>query len=177
LGTATALIVTFLICGIWHGASWGFVIWGGVHGIYIACSVFYKPYQKKLHKALGIENTRLLKVWQVFVTFNMVSFTWVFFRANSLSDAFYVVPHLIMQSISGGVADVLNILSGSNWGLVNLGILCVSLGMILLAVLLRNNVRLFTRSVWFRWGVYFLLTIWTLLFQANGSADFLYLRF
>jgi alginate O-acetyltransferase complex protein AlgI len=176
-GTATALIVTFLISGIWHGASWGFVIWGGLHGLYMACSVFYKPYQKKLHKALGIENTMLLKIWQVFVMFNLVSFAWVFFRASSLNDAFYVVPHLIMWSIPGGVADVVNMLSGSNLSRHNSIILCVSLGGVLFAALLRNQVRLFTRPVWFRWGVYFLVTIWILLFQADGSANFLYLRF
>jgi D-alanyl-lipoteichoic acid acyltransferase DltB (MBOAT superfamily) len=176
-GAATALIVTFLISGIWHGASWGFVIWGGLHGLYMSCSVFYKPYQKKLHKALGIENTMFLKVWQVFVMFNLVSFAWVFFRASSLNDAFYVVLHLIMRSISDGVADVVNILSGSNLSRHNSIISCVSLVGILLAAFLRNQIRLFTRPVWLRWGVYFLVTIWILLFQADGSANFLYLRF
>jgi len=177
LGTAAALIATFLVSGIWHGASWGFVIWGGLHGLYMACSVFYKPYQKKLHKELGIEKIRLLNVWQIFVTFNLVSFAWVFFRANSLNDAFYVVQNLITRSIFGGMANVVNMLSGSDMSLQNSIILCVSLGMILLAALLRNKVRLFTRPVWFRWGVYFLVTIWTLLFQADDLANFLYLRF
>jgi D-alanyl-lipoteichoic acid acyltransferase DltB (MBOAT superfamily) len=101
-GTATALIVTFLICGIWHGASWGFVIWGGLHGLYMACSIFYKSYQKKLHKALGIEKTSALKTWQIFITFNLVSFTWVFFRANNLSDAYYILSNLNnMHNITG----------------------------------------------------------------------------
>jgi D-alanyl-lipoteichoic acid acyltransferase DltB (MBOAT superfamily) len=94
-GTATALVVAFLVSGIWHGASWGFVIWGGLHGLYLACSVFYKPYQKKLHKAIGLEKTRLLKIWRIFVTFNLVSFTWVFFRAGSLKDAFYVIANML----------------------------------------------------------------------------------
>lgn len=94
-GTAAALIVAFLISGLWHGASWGFVIWGGLHGLYMACSVFWKPYQKRLHKTLGIEKTWILKIWQIFVTFNLVSFAWVFFRTVSLNDAVYVVSHLL----------------------------------------------------------------------------------
>jgi D-alanyl-lipoteichoic acid acyltransferase DltB (MBOAT superfamily) len=94
-GTATALVVAFLISGIWHGASWGFVIWGGLHGLYMACSVFYRPYQKKLYKALGIEKTNLLKAWQIFVTFNLVSFAWVFFRAADLKDATYVILNML----------------------------------------------------------------------------------
>jgi alginate O-acetyltransferase complex protein AlgI len=93
-GTAAALVTAFLVSGIWHGASWGFVIWGGLHGLYMACSVFYRPYQKKLHKALRVEKTGLLKAWQMLVTFNMVSLAWVFFRANSTADAFYLLRHL-----------------------------------------------------------------------------------
>ena len=103
-GTATALVVAFIISGIWHGASWGFVIWGGLHGLYMACSVFYKPYQKKLHKALGIEKTRFLKYWQIFVTFNMVCFAWVFFRAKDIWEAYYTLTAILdmRQEISVG---------------------------------------------------------------------------
>jgi D-alanyl-lipoteichoic acid acyltransferase DltB (MBOAT superfamily) len=97
-GTAIALFVAFLVSGLWHGASWGFVMWGGLHGLFLACSVFYKPYQKKLHKSLGLEKTTLLRVWQIFVTFNTVSFTWVFFRAKSIPDALYVIINIISNT-------------------------------------------------------------------------------
>ena len=105
-GTATALVVAFIISGIWHGASWGFVVWGGLHGIYMACSVFYKPYQKKLHKALGLEKTRLLNYLQIFVTFNLVCFAWIFFRSKDIKEAFYVfstisnIGHLNINDIN-----------------------------------------------------------------------------
>ena len=94
-GTAAALLVTFLVSGIWHGASWGFVVWGVLHGVYLAASVYYRPWQKKIHKALGIEKTKLLKIWQTVVTFNLVCFAWIFFRADSLQDAFYLVNHAL----------------------------------------------------------------------------------
>jgi D-alanyl-lipoteichoic acid acyltransferase DltB (MBOAT superfamily) len=45
-GTVAALIVTFLLSGLWHGASWCFIIWGGLHGLYLACSVVYKPLKR-----------------------------------------------------------------------------------------------------------------------------------
>jgi len=93
-GTALALMVTFLISGVWHGLSWGFVVWGALHGLYLGTSVFYRPLQRRLHKALGLEKTRLQKVWQVFVTFHLVCFAWVFFRAASLSDALYLLTHV-----------------------------------------------------------------------------------
>lgn len=94
-GTALALVLAFIISGIWHGASWGFAIWGGLHGLYMACSVFYKPYQKKLHRALRLEKTFLLKVWQIFITFNLVSFALVFFRSNNLKDAVYLISNIL----------------------------------------------------------------------------------
>ncbi len=94
LGTAAALFVTFLISGLWHGASWGFVAWGLLHGAYLACSVFYRPYQKKLHATLGLAKTRLLARWQIFATFNLVSFAWIFFRANSGRQALYIISHI-----------------------------------------------------------------------------------
>lgn len=94
VGAAIALMVTFVVSGVWHGASWCFVTWGGLHGLYMACSLFYKPYQKKIHKKLGLEKTGLLKWWQVTITFNLVCFNWVFFRANSIADGWYVATHL-----------------------------------------------------------------------------------
>jgi alginate O-acetyltransferase complex protein AlgI len=94
LGTAMALLVTFLASGIWHGASWGFVIWGLLHGIFLAGSVFYLPYQKKLHAALGIGRGAWYRAVRIFCTFNLVSFAWIFFRANNLGDALYVVKNL-----------------------------------------------------------------------------------
>lgn len=176
-GTAAALVTAFLISGIWHGASWGFVIWGGLHGLYMACSVFYKPYQKKMYKTLGLEKSMITKTWQIFVTFNLVSFAWVFFRADSLNDAFYVVSNLIKPSNAGVVTDIVKMLSGSILILYNTIILCVSIGIVMLVLLMRDRVSLFIRPVWFRWSVYFLIVIWTILFQADGSANFLYLRF
>lgn len=64
-GTVAALIITFLISGIWHGATWGFVIWGILHGVYLAASTYYRPYQKRLYKMLGIDKSPWLKWWQV----------------------------------------------------------------------------------------------------------------
>jgi len=100
-GTAAALIVTFLASGIWHGASWGYIVWGGLHGFYLAISIFWKPYQKKLHKRLGLQKTWRLKIWQTAVTFHLVCFTYIFFRATSFADAL----HIVKQIVTGVPAD------------------------------------------------------------------------
>lgn len=74
------LFVTFLLGGIWHGAGWGFVIWGALHGLAMVIN--------RLWQAIGIKMWSLL-AW--FVTFNFVNFSWVFFRAKEYDDAIKVI--------------------------------------------------------------------------------------
>src|ERR1700733_4257563 len=91
LGVAAALMVTFLFSGLWHGVSLNFVVWGALHGVFIASSVFIKPWQNRTYELARLKNHSVRRFIQVFVTFNLVSFAWIFFRANSLADAWYVV--------------------------------------------------------------------------------------
>jgi len=85
-GTAAALVITFLVSGIWHGAAWTFVIWGALHGLGLAAtfslerSAFYRKRAPKLLKQAGV--------------YTFVSFTWIFFRADSLSDALLIVRRI-----------------------------------------------------------------------------------
>lgn len=80
------LFITFFISGIWHGANWTFVIWGALHGLGVMItrelerSAFYRERVPKLCKQTGV--------------FLFVSFTWIFFRAESLGDAWLVVRRI-----------------------------------------------------------------------------------
>jgi alginate O-acetyltransferase complex protein AlgI len=98
-GVVTALMVTFLLSGLWHGVSWGYVVWGLLHGVYLSVNALYTPIRKKLYKRMKWEKSKWVKTWQIFLTFNLVSFAWIFFRANSISDAFYVVNNILPQKI------------------------------------------------------------------------------
>jgi D-alanyl-lipoteichoic acid acyltransferase DltB (MBOAT superfamily) len=95
VGAAIALILTFLLSGIWHGATWGFVVWGLLHGTFLAASWLTGPLRKRRKKALGIGNSPALKAWKIFLTFNLVCLAWVFFRANSLADGWYIVTNVL----------------------------------------------------------------------------------
>jgi D-alanyl-lipoteichoic acid acyltransferase DltB (MBOAT superfamily) len=174
LGTAAALIATFLISGIWHGASWGFVIWGGLHGLYMACSIFYKPYQKKLHKALGIEKTNFLEVWQIFVTFNLVIFAWVFFRAKSIPDALHIVTHL--HTGVGKISDF-PYLSGK----IELLITIITLSIVLLVDCRSRTEKFeqtfFQKSALQRWSVYFVLALSIISLAIDCDNLFIYTQF
>jgi alginate O-acetyltransferase complex protein AlgI len=170
-GTAAALVTAFLVSGLWHGASWGFVIWGGLHGLYMACSVFYRPYQKKLHKALGLEKTTALRLWQTFVTFNLVGVTWIFFRSNSLADALYVLSHLF-RGIKGTSGLLLS--QGST------NLLCALLALFCYALVSIYSARLaapFRSNTALRWSVYYALVFSIIVFGVKSKAAFIYLGF
>jgi alginate O-acetyltransferase complex protein AlgI len=179
-GTAAALVAAFLVSGFWHGASWGFVVWGGLHGLYMACSVFYRPYQKKLHKALGLEKTRMLKVWQVLVTFNLVSFAWVFFRSPNIGDAWYVVTHLL--NLGGNVAQAHHL--GLKTFLKNCILMgqftpafAVSMGLLVLVCCVRlKKETIFGSPVYLRWSLYLALTF-AIILLAQANSQFLYFKF
>lgn len=81
------IMVTFLASGLWHGANWTYVFWGGLHGLY---------------QIVGDVKNLILPKWEncfinlfrVIITFILVVFAWIFFRANTISDGFYIVAHL-----------------------------------------------------------------------------------
>ncbi|MGN1345875.1 MAG: MBOAT family O-acyltransferase [Eubacteriales bacterium] len=93
-------LVTFAVSGIWHGASFTFVVWGLLNGIYIVISRFVKPIRDKIKEVLGIAKVAWLNSGiAMAVTFCLISLTWVFFRADTFSDAFYVLGHLFSGTV------------------------------------------------------------------------------
>ncbi len=178
LGVALALLITFLISGVWHGARWGFIAWGGLHGIYLAASVFYKPLQKRIYKSSGLHGTLFQKGWQIFITFNLVCLAWVFFRAPSLTDAWYIVTHILSdigsKAANGNVAGLFALGQGKNRLLQSL----LPLSVPLIVFLAKGRVDIFARPRWFRWGVYYLL-VYTILYHSviNAKSQFVYFQF
>lgn len=167
-GTVLALIVTFLVSGVWHGSRWGFVIWGLLHGIYLASATYYRPYKKKLHKWLKIDNCKWLKWWEVFVTFNLVSFAWLFFRANNLADTWIFISNL----------KKIVFFKTIKIGMLNTVMLAVSMLLILLVTYLKNkNIRFYDQHTLVRFTVYILLLLSLCIFSNNNHYSFIYNQF
>jgi len=183
-GTAAALVITFFISGLWHGASWGFVVWGLLHGTFMACSVFYRPYQKKIHKGLKLEKTRLLKVWQIFVTFHLVCFAWIFFRASSVGSAWNIVADLLNIKENFAMFDDVGFYGYCNsYIFMNLGLysFAVTTGLflfIMMFVVLRNRgFDILKANVVIRYSAYYLLCMAVLLLGVYSDTSFLYFKF
>ncbi|HEX8507540.1 MAG TPA: MBOAT family O-acyltransferase [Hymenobacter sp.] len=90
------LLAVFLISGLWHGANWTFLVWGGLHGVYLVLSTWAKPVRERLAQLTGLAARPGLRHGVgVAVTFGLVAYAWIFFRANTLSDAMYISQHLL----------------------------------------------------------------------------------
>jgi len=174
LGTIIALLVAFLVSGIWHGASWNFVIWGLLHGIYLASSVVFKPIQKIIYKFVGLDKSIIKRIWQTFFTFNLVCFAWIFFRANSYADSIYIVKNLFngFGNISAAFWDHKgHEVKISLFILVLTSIICI----------LRNTFKIdeyfYCWRTTYRWLVYIGFILFIMIFTINSKGNFIYYRF
>lgn len=89
------LLVTFLVSGLWHGANWTFIIWGALNGFYLVFSMLTKGPRKRVAEWIGIvDHPFIYKIFRVSVTFSLICIGWIFFRANNVNDALYILTHL-----------------------------------------------------------------------------------
>ncbi len=93
------ILIVFLLSGLWHGAAWTFVLWGLIHGMLILLERFI-PFSASIPR-----------IFKVLMTFIAVNLAWIFFRAENITDAFYIISHLIPSG--SGFIGVPNISSTS----------------------------------------------------------------
>ncbi len=86
------IMIVFLVSGLWHGAAWTYVIWGGLNGLMQVIGDIFKPVRKKLTELTKINTESFgLKLIKIIITFILVDITWVFFRAEDVSSALHVI--------------------------------------------------------------------------------------
>ncbi len=94
LRTYINVMITFLVSGLWHGANWTYIVWGTLHGLYGVVGRATSSARKKLKTYFYLDKfPTLSKTLSIFTTFILICISWVFFRANSLEDAFYILTH------------------------------------------------------------------------------------
>lgn len=86
------IMIVFLVSGLWHGANLTYVVWGGLHGFYLIIEklISKRKLEHKHNKFFGI-----------IITFTLVCFAWIFFRASSINDALYII-RTIFTNFNGG---------------------------------------------------------------------------
>ena len=93
------IFITMFLCGLWHGASWVFILWGCLHGLYLSIYRFFNNRFKQL-SLLPKNNFRPLI--NIIITFNIVAVTWIFFRAPDLGTAINYLMNLLDPANFGG---------------------------------------------------------------------------
>lgn len=90
------IIITFLVSGLWHGANWTYVLWGGLHGLYQVVGEILKPVRNNIHSILGTNTDNFsYKLSCVLKTFILTDFAWIFFRADNIRVAFEFIGRML----------------------------------------------------------------------------------
>ncbi|HCC37131.1 MAG TPA: membrane-bound O-acyltransferase family protein [Treponema sp.] len=196
------LLITFLISGLWHGAAWNFVVWGAMHGVYQIIGRSTESYREVLCNRMGLGGeSRLRKILQVCVTFVLVCFAWIFFRANTLSDAILITTKLAQLPVelagyarglprTGIIGTVRNAfqMGGdvanpiADFGLRKFGGSVIFILILLISdrwsmAVPNNGIKIGKKPLALRWVGYYALIMMILLSWNAGSSQFIYFTF
>ncbi len=175
------IFLTFLISGLWHGASWTFIVWGVFHGLILILERFTKPIRERI--AALIKWKFLLNSLSVLITFSIVCIGWIFFRANSIQDAFYILTTMFSDT-----ADYLDPVKmaikfrGIGWTPSDLLEVFIFLAMLEFVQLIDrkqfwgDTLKKIPR--FFQWSFYFILLVIIIFFGTdNYTENFIYFQF
>ena len=89
------VLIVFLISGFWHGASWNYVLWGLLCGLYVVIEILLDKWLSTLRKK------KIFNILSIVFTFILICFSWIFFRSSSINEAFLVIQRIFTSFISG----------------------------------------------------------------------------
>lgn len=179
------LMIVFLVSGLWHGASWHFVVWGFLNGVYQVIGEWLKPWKQRLVRFFHIEiNAFSHRLLRMLTTFVLVDFSWIFFRA-SLAQGMEILKRI------AGWGEQAWFTWGSNLESMGLtaqtrNVLVISLLILLFADICKyKGIKLIDwlcrQGIWFRWLVYYTAIFGILIFGVYGpgfdASQFIYFQF
>ncbi len=163
------ILIVFLISGLWHGANWTFVVWGGLHGIYLVISKLSEKARALTVRKIGLANIPWLHNFvKITITFIMVNIGWIFFRANNIGDAFYIVKKIFLNFNFDFNLQRFQIVVFSSF------ILLVEVYCLLVGV---SKIRSIFNTFYMRWLLYVLAIFMILFFGDFSNNKFLYFQF
>lgn len=179
------LMVVFLTSGLWHGAQWSFVVWGGLNGIYQIIGSILKPVRDKLVSVFELRReTFSHKLFKVISTFVLVDFAWLFFRASSFRDALAMIKSMFTEYNPWILFD--DSLYNCGLDIKNFSLMLIAIGILIIADIfkykgIKISEAILKQEYWFRWLVFSVSAALILLFGIWGSsydaANFIYFQF
>ena len=174
------IFVVFLVSGLWHGAKWTFVLWGVLHGCYQILGAITKKTRFRVYEKLKIRtDSGLFAAGQRLVTFVLVCFAWIFFRANSTSELWGLLEKLFTSWETGSVKATL-----SSMGITVTAALVTVLAILVMSMLDRmcDEPRLAENGTVSKQYTIAVITLavtiaWSLLLSVGGASAFIYFQF
>lgn len=175
------ILITFLVSGLWHGASITFVFWGALHGIYQILEEALEPVFDRFYKKFRVDTQNFSwKCLRILKTFLLVDTAWVFFRADTLTSAVQILRQSIDLSNTGLLL---------NNGLYKLGLNERNMSILLLALLalaVHSAMRemgwnilswLSKQNIFFRYAVYWAAVLLITFSLDITGQEFIYFQF
>lgn len=174
------ILITFTVSGIWHGANWTFIVWGLLHGLFQVIEKMLGLQKKKESKlsSTDIESSsikqrnfsmkdRSILLARIILTFFLITFLWIFFRMNTIEDAWIVIEKIFTsQDMHFGICEKF---------------IYVFIAIVFIKDLIdeiRPSCNPFYHSkTWVRWATYLFIFTSILLFGVFDAGQFIYARF
>lgn len=173
------ILVVFTVSGLWHGASWHFVAWGGVHAIFLIAEDMKTKLRKKTSKNSLQEISFGQKLGKIVITFILVDFAWILFVSDSLHHVYHIFQQMCTTFQVTGFYEIG--LDRGNWFMLAFGITIL----LIVDVLHEKGISVFSlvnrQTLWFRWTLYLGLIWCIIMFGIYGisydASQFLYFQF
>lgn len=180
------VMIVFLVSGLWHGANWTFVVWGGIHGAYQVIGDLSASFKEKCIEKLKV-NTDCFswRFLQKIITFVLVAFAWIFFRSDTIGDAIEFIRRIIIRPtpwllFNGGIFEL-----GLDRVEMNILVFAVVLMLLVSIVKYKDNLTidafLMSQNLWFEWLSVIVLIVMIFVFGKYGvdfdPQQFIYFQF
>lgn len=170
------LFITFVISGLWHGANWTFIVWGAVHGSILVGENILKQNQINFKKLPS-----LLQPFKTFWIFCIACFAWIFFRANSITEAFVIIRNMtdFSQPLADNLRGQILYLGQPMWRFAGSFVLIFLL--LVLELLIDHKkiseIHMIKQKPFIRWSIYSLFVVIILVFGVFELDEFIYFQF
>lgn len=174
--------IVFMVSGLWHGANWTFIVWGALHGLFLVVGRLTKTRRNNFIARTNLHflNNPLLNTG---ITYVLVAFAWIFFRANTLQDAGYVINNLFTTSsaywkdaVFTGLSTIKIFYTRTEW-LALFGALILLFLVEKAQFRLSINNWLVQQSTPVRWAIYQGIVLYIVLLGAFEHVQFIYFQF
>lgn len=179
------IMIVFLVSGLWHGAQWTYVVWGGLNGLFQVLGSLLMPLRKRVEEFLQVKEDSIgHHILKTVATFVMVDFTWIFFRAESVHDALHMIKSILT------IFNPWIFMDGSIYKLglsqKQFHLVLFSIAILLAADWLKyRNIKILDKileqNIWCRWTVYLTGLLFVLIFGIWGNTydaqAFVYFQF